>query len=247
MNRRLVPYAFSAAAQAHLYLTERHLFEAKNFVRDLCIAALAFVFSYGLARFSGAPLVLWKPAALWLRGAASSVALLCTFFALSRLPDLGGRILSLSRSPRHCAVVLENTASEAAAVLPAVHPDRWLFDLPSLNLRSRTVVQLPLPGRHRVVVWAAIKPQGQQALQRLFCKKKNAARCKDSEPSFGSRGRTSARWSSKSPGTSLEPVRAATCTRPIVAPPPRTRHPHTGKPSLSGLGWTSRFRIAFRG
>ncbi len=33
-----------------------------------------------------ARVVVWRPAALWLRGCASSVSLLCTFFALAHLP-----------------------------------------------------------------------------------------------------------------------------------------------------------------
>jgi basic amino acid/polyamine antiporter, APA family len=41
----LVPYAFSAAAQAYLYVTEPELFERKLFVRDMLIAALAFGYS----------------------------------------------------------------------------------------------------------------------------------------------------------------------------------------------------------
>jgi APA family basic amino acid/polyamine antiporter len=49
----LVPYAFSAAAQAHLYLTERHLFDVKNFVRDVTIATLAFVYSIWAITGSG--------------------------------------------------------------------------------------------------------------------------------------------------------------------------------------------------
>ncbi len=48
--------------------------------------SLAFVFAVGLARLSGAKLVFWRPPALWLRGCASSISLLCTFYALSRLP-----------------------------------------------------------------------------------------------------------------------------------------------------------------
>jgi drug/metabolite transporter (DMT)-like permease len=48
-------------------------------------AGLAFVFAGGLALASGARLVFLKPAALWVRGAASSISLLCTFFALARL------------------------------------------------------------------------------------------------------------------------------------------------------------------
>ena len=41
----LVPYAYSAAAQAHLYLTEPELFDRRHFVRDVAIAALAFAYS----------------------------------------------------------------------------------------------------------------------------------------------------------------------------------------------------------
>jgi drug/metabolite transporter (DMT)-like permease len=62
-------------------------------VRDLCDwrvvalarCSLAFLFALALARISGARLVFWRPAALWLRGCASSVSLLCTFYALAHL------------------------------------------------------------------------------------------------------------------------------------------------------------------
>jgi basic amino acid/polyamine antiporter, APA family len=49
----LVPYAFSAAAQAHLWLTEPELFERKTFARDLTIAALAFAYSVWAITGSG--------------------------------------------------------------------------------------------------------------------------------------------------------------------------------------------------
>ncbi len=52
----------------------------------LARSGLAFLFALGLTRVSGARLVLWRPAALWLRGGASSLSLLCTFFALAHLP-----------------------------------------------------------------------------------------------------------------------------------------------------------------
>jgi drug/metabolite transporter (DMT)-like permease len=52
----------------------------------LARGSLAFAFALGLALASGARLVLWRPGALWLRGAASSASLLCTFFALAQLP-----------------------------------------------------------------------------------------------------------------------------------------------------------------
>src|SRR4051794_20677961 len=59
-------------------------------------AGLAFVFAFTLARMSGAKLVLWKPAALWVRGVASSLALLCLFFALTRLPT--AEVLTLTNT-----------------------------------------------------------------------------------------------------------------------------------------------------
>jgi APA family basic amino acid/polyamine antiporter len=49
----LVPYAYSAAAQAYLYVTEPELFERKAFVRDLAIAALAFAYSVWAITGSG--------------------------------------------------------------------------------------------------------------------------------------------------------------------------------------------------
>jgi drug/metabolite transporter (DMT)-like permease len=51
----------------------------------LARSSLAFMFAFTIARLSGARLVLWRPGALWLRGCASSVSLLCTFFALAHL------------------------------------------------------------------------------------------------------------------------------------------------------------------
>lgn len=51
----------------------------------LARSSLAFAFALGLARLSGARLVFWRPVALWLRGCASSLSLLCTFFALAHL------------------------------------------------------------------------------------------------------------------------------------------------------------------
>jgi drug/metabolite transporter (DMT)-like permease len=48
--------------------------------------SIAFLLAFALARVSRARLVLWRPGALWIRGCASSVSLLCTFFALAQLP-----------------------------------------------------------------------------------------------------------------------------------------------------------------
>jgi drug/metabolite transporter (DMT)-like permease len=62
----------------------------------LARSGLAFGFAVGLARLSGAELVLWQPGALWLRGCASSVSLLCTFFALAQLPT--SEVLTLTNT-----------------------------------------------------------------------------------------------------------------------------------------------------
>jgi drug/metabolite transporter (DMT)-like permease len=62
----------------------------------LARSSLAFTFALGLARLSGAELVLWRPAALWLRGCASSASLLCTFFALAHLPT--SEVLTLTNT-----------------------------------------------------------------------------------------------------------------------------------------------------
>jgi drug/metabolite transporter (DMT)-like permease len=51
----------------------------------LARSSLAFLFALGLTRLSGADLVFRGPGALWLRGCASSLSLLFTFFALARL------------------------------------------------------------------------------------------------------------------------------------------------------------------
>jgi drug/metabolite transporter (DMT)-like permease len=51
----------------------------------LARSSIAFVFAFLLARSSGASLVFWRPYTLWLRGCASSLSLLCTFFALAQI------------------------------------------------------------------------------------------------------------------------------------------------------------------
>lgn len=53
----LVPYAFSAAAQAQLYLTERELFNPRHFARDLMIAGLAFAYSIWAITGSGTDII----------------------------------------------------------------------------------------------------------------------------------------------------------------------------------------------
>jgi drug/metabolite transporter (DMT)-like permease len=49
-------------------------------------SGLAMIFAAGLALWAGARLVVWRPRTLWLRSIAGSISLVCTFFALTRLP-----------------------------------------------------------------------------------------------------------------------------------------------------------------
>lgn len=55
-------------------------------VTALIRAFLTLVFAAILAWFEGAPLVFWRPASLWMRSIAGSISLVCTFFAITRLP-----------------------------------------------------------------------------------------------------------------------------------------------------------------
>lgn len=62
----------------------------------LARSSLAFVFAFALSRLYGAQLVFLRPGALWIRGLASSTALLCMFFALTRLPT--SEVLTLTNT-----------------------------------------------------------------------------------------------------------------------------------------------------
>jgi len=53
----LVPYAYSAAAQAYMYITEPELFERKTFLRDMVIAAVAFAYSVWAITGSGKDII----------------------------------------------------------------------------------------------------------------------------------------------------------------------------------------------
>jgi drug/metabolite transporter (DMT)-like permease len=52
----------------------------------LARSLLALVFAAALARAGGVSLVFWRPPILWLRSFAGSCSLVCTFYAMSRLP-----------------------------------------------------------------------------------------------------------------------------------------------------------------
>jgi drug/metabolite transporter (DMT)-like permease len=74
--------AFSAMATLAHALADRCDWELVAAVR----AGLALVFSVILALQAKARLVVWRPRILWVRSIAGTVSLLCTFYALPRLP-----------------------------------------------------------------------------------------------------------------------------------------------------------------
>jgi drug/metabolite transporter (DMT)-like permease len=62
----------------------------------LARSSLAFVFAFGMARLSGADLVFWGQPSLWLRSCASSMSLLCMFYAFRLLNT--SEVLTLSNT-----------------------------------------------------------------------------------------------------------------------------------------------------
>jgi drug/metabolite transporter (DMT)-like permease len=52
----------------------------------LARAAFVLVFAAAMAKAAGVQLVLWRPGTLWVRSIAGSISMLCTFYALPRLP-----------------------------------------------------------------------------------------------------------------------------------------------------------------
>lgn len=57
---------------------------------------LAFSFAASIATASGRKLVFWNPPILWMRSLTGSISLLCTFFALTRLPT--AEVLTLTNT-----------------------------------------------------------------------------------------------------------------------------------------------------
>ena len=74
----------------------------------LTIALVRVVFmlaaSITLARMAGAELVVWRPGTLWMRSLAGSFSLVCSFYALTRLPV--GDVLTLTNTYPLWIVVL---------------------------------------------------------------------------------------------------------------------------------------------
>ena len=108
-------------------------------------ASLAFVFAIGLARLTGAQLVCWRPRALWLRGCASSLSLLCTFFAFSTLPT--AEVLTLTNTFPIWVAFLSWPLLQVRPSWPS-----WLAA--GVGVLGVTLIQSP----HFDVDWAAIQP-----------------------------------------------------------------------------------------
>jgi drug/metabolite transporter (DMT)-like permease len=55
-------------------------------VTAIARSSVALIVTAISALASGVPFILWRPATIWLRSIAGSVSIICTFFALARLP-----------------------------------------------------------------------------------------------------------------------------------------------------------------
>ncbi len=104
--------------------------------------AIALVLATALTRLAGVHLVFWGPRALWVRSIAGTVSLLCTFYALPRLP-VGDALTLFNIFPMWVALLswpllgemptrdawLAITCGMAGVVLvaqPHFTADRWL-------------------------------------------------------------------------------------------------------------------------
>jgi len=99
-NRSITPYLWMLAGcffTAWMSQFAHLLKESCDWrVTALARSSLAFVFALGLARLVGARLAFSRPGALWLRSCASSMSLLCMFFALTRIPT--SEVLTLTNT-----------------------------------------------------------------------------------------------------------------------------------------------------
>ena len=100
----------------------------------LARSGLAFLFALGLAKLSGAELVLWRPPVLWMRSIVGSVSMLCTFYAFNNL--------------RSCEVLtLTNTFPIWVAVLswPLLHvrPGASVWAAAGCGVLGVGLIQLP--------------------------------------------------------------------------------------------------------
>src|SRR5262249_3520544 len=99
-KRSLEPYAWMLVGCISFAWMSKfaHLLGATCDWRIVALArsSLAFTFALALALLSGASLVVWRPGILWLRSCAGSLSLLCTFFALTRLPT--SEVLTLTNT-----------------------------------------------------------------------------------------------------------------------------------------------------
>lgn len=99
-NRALTPYLWmmlSGFCTAGMSQVAHHLKDTCDWrLVALARGGLAFLFALILARLAGASLVLWRPRVLWLRSCASSLSLLCMFYALARMPT--SEVLTLTNT-----------------------------------------------------------------------------------------------------------------------------------------------------
>jgi drug/metabolite transporter (DMT)-like permease len=88
----LLPYLWMLAGCAAFAVmgSTAHLLHQEAYcdwqVIAIARSGMALAFALVLARAAGVPLVFWRPRALWMRSLAGSVSMVCTFYALTRLP-----------------------------------------------------------------------------------------------------------------------------------------------------------------
>ena len=85
--------------------------------RTIALVRVAFMFvsAVAAARAAGATLVFWQPRTLWVRSLAGSFSLVCSFYALTRLPV--GDVVTLTNTYPLWIVILTCLAARRAPVL----------------------------------------------------------------------------------------------------------------------------------
>jgi drug/metabolite transporter (DMT)-like permease len=126
-------------------------------------ATFMFVAAVAVARASGARLAVWRPRTLWMRSLAGSFSLVCSFYALTRLP-VGDALtlsntyplwivaltwLSLRRSPARGDLLRVGCAVAGVALIERPHlaVDHWATVVALLGSVSTAVAMI---GLHRL-------------------------------------------------------------------------------------------------
>ena len=126
-------------------------------------ALFMFVLAVGMARLSGARLVIWEPPTLWVRSLAGSFSLVCNFYAMTRLPIadvltltntyplwivlMSAALLGVSPSWVEIAGVISGLAGVALIQRPHLGGDRLAA---AIALASSVSTAVAMLGLHRL-------------------------------------------------------------------------------------------------